>query len=814
MSRAWLVSGLVVLLIITTLFVGLPAASRGATASSPSPSSAPAASTVQITPTLADGTPVTNFNTGYTAQPYAPGQVYFTAYDPSDASAIVRINDQNATRDGLTNPVRTFSNVVMTGGYNYSWQWNIYFLLPLGLVYGGMWNLTITGTNGGFASANFTVHTFFLSATVAPTVVLPGESADLVWEAASTVNQAPYSHLTSISLAGTYQTSGGTFPLNNTIRPLGTAANGEISITAPTGALMPSTIALNLWALAGSGHGGSENESATPSFYVGQLGVPQIVLCSDAAGTCGVSQFVEGGPIYATISDSIFAFGYTAPAAGESVAITFLNGSARVGSIPGTPPTTLTLGDTGSVSIVTFADSPPFATATVGTNYLSATVSDTLIPAATNTAQAAFEIVPSSAVGFVQVRLDSGQYYGGDTATATWQVGSSNLTTTGAISPSLWFAVAASSGNVLGYSNITTTATQGTFQFGIPLTYTGLVFVGVQFENQTQSWTAVTEAMVDAPVILINPSEAVYSPGDTVTIGVTPEGQVLSGATLWESVMSSNGALVQTGQVSGGQFHINVPKPIAPASYTISVWGQTPQYGAIGTTAGTIREVNGLQLAVGVQTASSYSDGSYQPGETIQLGYSLQALGGATLPKEIELDIYTGAFFGLLGGAPIKTIQVTGSSGSVSITIPSHTPDGSQAFSAVASALGGCFNCSGALATFGLFVNSHPSAFNYELGAGSGLTVGWLILLAIVIVVAVLLFVLFRRRPSRPTMYMTPTAAGSATGTSSPSTTGTSPPEWRESDPSTPGSAESPPPMPGASSPPSPDVSSGGSGGL
>jgi hypothetical protein len=142
---------------------------------------------------------------------------------------------------------------------------------------------------------------------------------------------------------------------------------------------------------------------------------------------------------------------------------------------------------------------------------------------------------------------------------------------------------------------------------------------------------------------------------------------------------------------------------------------------------------------------------------------------------------------------------VASASGTVPYTIPSGTPSGTQLL--VVDAIPLVSDCAfistcGVGAILSLVVNPSPSALNYELGAGSGLTVGWLILLILIVIVVIVMFLLLRRRP-RATMMMTPT--GASGGAPPPATS--APPEWHEPEPS-------PSPMEPPSEPPSGGVGS------
>ncbi|MGI0155915.1 MAG: hypothetical protein ACREDE_07285, partial [Thermoplasmata archaeon] len=135
------------------------------------------------------------------------------------------------------------------------------------------------------------------------------------------------------------------------------------------------------------------------------------------------------------------------------------------------------------------------------------------------------------------------------------------------------------------------------------------------------------------------------------------------------------------------------------------------------------------------------------------------------------------------------------------VTIPSNAPSGVTVFEmyVYASNLYGPDCAAGAFcfAETGVTVNAHPSILSLELGAGSGLTVGWLVLLIVILVVAVLLVLLVRRgrTPRSPLTLAAPTTEEMPPPAPAPSTSpatewsGPKPtPTWREGD--------SPPPLP------------------
>jgi hypothetical protein len=240
-----------------------------------------------------------------------------------------------------------------------------------------------------------------------------------------------------------------------------------------------------------------------------------------------------------------------------------------------------------------------------------------------------------------------------------------------------------------------------------------------------------------------------------------------------------------------------VPSTGGPDSYTVYAYLSSAATGLVAATNLTITQSWGYNVFLGVTTASSYSDGSYQPGQTVTVSYQIAPYGNAPLPVLFTFTV------GLAGTQISNLVSTPSTSGTFQLTIPSGWQTGvailqvqlQGTYLAGNSCAGGI--CEGMSA---ITINAHPSALSMEIGAGSGLTVGWLILLILVIVVFVVLLVLILRKRSTPpsggappvTTPMTPPAPA-------PSSPGAA--EWVEPSSSPPASSGQPPmpsPPPGA----------------
>src|SRR5580692_7685940 len=94
----------------------------------------------------------------------------------------------------------------------------------------------------------------------------------------------------------------------------------------------------------------------------------------------------------------------------------------------------------------------------------------------------------------------------------------------------------------------------------------------------------------------------------------------------------------------------------------------------------------------------------------------------------------------------------TSTSGTLTFTLPNDLPNGYSSVlvfaypTAMAATCSDPYSQCSAASELTVNVQASPSALNYEVGAGSGLTVGWLILLVLILIVAIIGVVWIRRR--------------------------------------------------------------------
>jgi hypothetical protein len=590
---------------------------------------------------------------------------------------------------------------------------------------------------------------------IATEPVLPGYHDTLYYEVLNDTYGAPVQTLSTITILGTYYNTGlhllkmpGT-PVNVTTAPINTwsflvPANATANTAFPP--------VLTVWANSTSMH---MNESSSVEIEIGSLTVAGSAC--DVTGPCGT--LVVGNP--ATISVNAEArdgFGDESPAYNESVKILFYSTGSSPVPVPGVP-TTLTTDAQGHAALTFTPSSTIFNVP--GPNHVEIEVTDFV-----NTSLTVYDNItwtllnPAGTVNWA-FYLNEVEYYSGQTVTASWQWAGTN-STVGTINVTNYIAYDVSTDNLIANGLVSSTSPTGSFSFALPADYVGDFEVVAFAHNSSQPWTFDAEAYSYAAILVVLPSEFYFNPGDTIGVAVTPEGPALAGASLAAFVQATNsGQTLFNSTLTGTTFQFTVPA-IAPAGeYRIVVWAFTATQGTLATTDEYVEENSGYTLWAGVGTVSSYADGSFAPGQAIQVNYKITAYGTSPQPTLMEVAIYPGGCEFICDSGPLKYWFVTGSSGSVSFTIPSNTANGMQTYIVLAE-----FENGEGFAPLTVNVNSAPSALNYELGAGSGLTVGWLILLILIIVIV--LVVMMMRRRGKPTMVMSPAASTSSA------------PEWKE----------------------------------
>jgi len=621
--------------------------------------------------------------------------------------------------------------------------------------------------------------TYHILRDFATAPVLPGYHDTLIYEVLNDTNGAPQAGLSTITILGTYYNTGdaklltlpGT-PINVSTAPIG-SWNFVVPANASANPAFPPVV--TIWANSTTLH---MNQSVADDLEIGSLEIYSSSVC-DLVGLCGT--LTTGNPATVSVNaEALYGVNTLTPASNETVKFLFYSTGSSPVTVPGVPASVKTDGQGDAA--VTFTPSNTVFNVP-GPDHVEIEVTDSVNASLMKDVNLTFNLYNPVGTTNFAFWLNQDEYYSGEAVTANWQWAGTNATV-GTLNVTNYFAYSEVPFNIFANGLIDSTLASGSFTFNLPATFSGDFTVQANVHNGSDLWYLTASAYASEAILYAVPSERYFNPGDTVTVAVTPEGPALTGATISAFVQASNsGQTLFNSTVTGTSFQFTVPK-VAPAEYyDIAVWASTPAAGTIASDSTDVEEAYGYSLWVGVSTVSAYSDGSFTPGQTIQLSYKITAYGTSTLPTLVEIEVCSvdcGA-----GTPAVMTWIESAASGSVPFTIPASAPDGPQTFELYAG-----FASGSGESIFTVIVNSTPSALNYELVGGSGLTVGWLILLILIIVVA--LIILATRRRGKPSqMVMTPASGGSSA------------PEWKE-----PQASGTPPPSSGSSDTPASPPSS------
>lgn len=798
MAHRAIVLGVAALLVVVSLF----AVVAGATPVS----DARASPTAAVVPAVAPVVELLDQTHGYMTT-FEPGQtnsrVYFYITDPNhDPALTVRVFDTNATRDGLTNPVATWSVNLTSGTYD-STVTGLEYTIPMTLAYGGTWNLTVDGSTGGNVTAPFDVQTYEVSLTGSPVSVLAGHPGTVRFAVTSLATGLPYTEVTSVLLSANYYDGATTafepLPLSVTSFGAGVTA-GTASFLLPANASRDGYI--SILALA--------NVSSHGNYSVTDNGIIDIANYYSASiyGSCNCigNAIVPNSQV--VLSVYVYEYSYQVePAPYMNVTFSFWNGANRVAnsSVPGNPPKALTTDLNGQASIVFFASPTVFSTSALN----SINVSVLAVPSVFGSVPVydnysfPFAVLSNatSAGATLTASFSAPSYTGGDAGTATWQV-------TPVGSGTGWTAVsyqlsAYYSGTYNLFQTGSLSGLAGTIPFTAPTNLSAAIQLVVVAQNGATVIEYTASAEVTPATIFLTASEVSYHAGDTVQFSVQTIGSSFATATLYYTVYSyTSGLVLASGTVTGGSFSYTVPAGgVAPTEIEALVVAQSPTLGLFASASYYVSQAAGITVTAGISTVSHYSDGSFQPGQTLTVTWTYSVYGPVQASTSYWVNLWNAD--GWYGDAPPLSATLTSStSGTFQYTIPSGSAAGAQSLYVELDRATTCTNACYSVAQVSFTVNPSPSALNLELGAGSGLTVGWLILLIVIVVVAVLLVLVMRRgrAPKSPASTYSATTGSMSPPAPAPST----PPaaEWKESPTPPPGNSTSPaaggapPPLP------------------
>ncbi len=219
--------------------------------------------------------------------------------------------------------------------------------------------------------------------------------------------------------------------------------------------------------------------------------------------------------------------------------------------------------------------------------------------------------------GYIGVKFDKERYYGGEDIVATltplWNGKVVEV-------PNLGYGFTIDTG-LLVWGNTSETTISAT----IPADYYGDISLGVEgYYNGLMIGGGSSSVVRFADISLIAEKND-YRPGDSLAFAWN----IVTGAsagTLMYEITDSNGLLVTSDSpafAKTGSFSQVVPTVDAPAHYYVHMW-MTTAAGGYADASLTVDMLNSHELQIWVEK-SGYADGTFKPGQTVKLHYSIGA---------------------------------------------------------------------------------------------------------------------------------------------------------------------------------------------
>lgn len=413
---------------------------------------------------------------------------------------------------------------------------------------------------------------------------LPGMTANIQY---MTMEVATFTQATGVSItysAMWYNSSGNATWLNSTL----TGSSGVQPFVIPTDIAMWQDINIVYWANESTR---SASDSVTLDFAMLSGGVsiaPAGTLMPGETVATTVTAYLGGGD----------------PLPGAAVDISILaNGTA----IPAYGSVNLTSDLLGEVThTFTLVDA-----AADGTYIVSAKI--TMVGFST-TVIGLFQV---RSTGEILVKLDKERYYGGDEIVATltplWNGKVVEVSNFG-------YAFFIDTG-VLVWANTSDTTVSAT----IPTDYYGDIGIGVSAYYNGIEIDGGDGSEVRFADITLTAQMNDYRPGDNLVF----DWNIVTGrsaGTLMYEISDSNGMLVISDSpafATTGSFSQLVPTVNAPEHYYVHMW-MTTATGGYADASLTVDMLNSHELQIWVEK-SGYADGTYKPGQTVKLHYSIGA---------------------------------------------------------------------------------------------------------------------------------------------------------------------------------------------
>lgn len=568
-----------------------------------------------------------------TISPYRSGNVYGQGttlqfegvFAPYDGSINVSITSYSTGAQ-----VFNESNVALSGGY-WNGSYKVKYSVPDGAY---LFTVAESSNNYTLYATYLYFQALVLSAFSNEIYYLPGEPATIYYTVTNTSNNAPAVGV-NVSYTMNYTTTSGTQSLQ------GVVSGGVLNLVIPYTTRIPSTVTVTLHAVDSYGH------NATQELY---LGVHKLLgFVSTDSQYYYPSQPVTVS-VEAAVGPNVFN---NAPVAGARVYVNVSYGGSVISSYSGSGLTT----DAQGIASYAFMLS---GNATLGTYTVDAKIT---AYGWSNTTAYTFQVEKQPVIYTLELIPGQSSYVGGQEFTATWMLVNNGTARTPAFA-----SYAAYIGNSIVAAG---TNSNGTISFQVPSNTNGYLYLEVSASDaQGDSASATASVSVSQAILVINPSTLEFSPSTVVTFSYHIIGTGFSSPVYLYTIEDNNGNSVASGTVTASSISFSIPKNPS-SSYTLYLTATNKTSGGVVNQSSTISELSGTVMSFSI-SQSSYVSGTYGPGQSVSLYYSISAYGSGSLSSAYTIYVW-------IPGVPAsyRMYSVTSSTGTLSYTIPNGVSQGS-----------------------------------------------------------------------------------------------------------------------------------------
>ncbi len=519
--------------------------------------------------------------TGLTLEPdngiFYPGQAVVAKLVTTSTTTLFYVHTVNAT--GVTVTGMNWTGQSATTGW-----WEHAFTLAPDMPDGRYtMNVRDSTTHAIMNHIHFNVQKYVFNVGADRDYYLPGMTAKIDY---MTMDVATFTQATGVTITFSalwYNETGNATWLNSTLA----GSTGVQQFVIPTNANMTQDVEIVYWA-------NESTRSASDSVTL------QFGMLSGSVTIAPLGTLMPGETVVTTVSVDLG--GDSLPGAAVDISV-LANGTA----IPAYGSVNLTSDLAGEVThTFTLVDA-----AADGNYIVSAKIA---LVGFSTTALGLFQVHSSGEIG---VKFDKERYYGGEEIVATltplWNGKAVEVTSFG-------YGFSIDTG-LLVWGN----TSEKTVSATIPADYFGDISLGVEAYYNGIVIGGGSNSVVRFADIALIAEKNNYRPGDTLAFAWN----IVTGAsagTLTYEITDSNGLLVKVDSpafATTGSFSQLVPTVEAPAHYYVHMW-MTTAAGGYADTDLTVSMLNSHELQIWVEK-SGYADGTYKPGQTVKLHYSIGA---------------------------------------------------------------------------------------------------------------------------------------------------------------------------------------------